>query len=223
MLSRILFLLLLAANIGMAAWLYLAPRAPTQALPPVDPGVAPLVLLSEREGQRPEAVAQELAAAPDDPATAAKDRCMRVGPFPSQADLRRALNALTPHVERIQFREARTRQSRGFLVYLPPPPTREEALAIARQLSSQGVRDYYVVTAGNQQNSISLGLFRERGNADRRQAEITALGFAPAVTERVEDLPVYWLDLAVAPTTPFDWRDYLPDFLEVGESSIACF
>ena len=220
MLSRILFVLLFAANIGMGAWLYVSPRADGPAPPPADPGVAPLVLLSERDGT---ANAAELATAPVDPATAARDRCLRIGPFPSQADLRRAMNALTPRVERLQFRETRTRQSRGFLVYLAAPATRTEALGVARELSARGVRDYYVVTAGNQQNSISLGLFRERANADRRRAEIAALGFAPEVTERVEDLPVYWLDVAVKPEAPFDWRDWLPDFLGIRDETISCF
>ena len=222
MFLRIVFLLLLAANIGVAAWLFVAPPRVATALPPADPGVAPLVLLSEREPD-PAAVAAELANAPQSPAEAARALCLRVGPFPSQVDLRRAFNALTPHVDRIQFRETRSRQSRGFLVFLAPPDTREEALGIARQLSSKGVRDYYVVTAGEQQNSISLGLFRSRDNAERRRAELAALGFTPAIAERVEELPAYWVDFAYAPESPFDWRDHLPDFIEATEQQIPCF
>ncbi|HVF35579.1 MAG TPA: SPOR domain-containing protein [Candidatus Saccharimonadia bacterium] len=221
MISRLLFVLLLAANIGLGAWLYVTPREQAPSLPATDPGVAALVLLSERDGSLGSAA--ELASAPVDAAIAARDRCLRIGPFPSQADLRRAMTALTPQVERLQFRETRTRQSRGFLVFLAAPATRGEALSVARDLSAGGVRDYYVVTAGNQQNSISLGLFRERANADRRRAEIAALGFAPEVTERVEDLPMYWLDVAVRPDAPFDWRDHLPDFLGIRDESISCF
>ena len=200
MFSRILFVLLLAANIGMGAWLYVAPAAPT--LPPTDPGVAPLVLLAERDGAG--ANTAELASAPVDPAAAARDRCLRLGPFPSQADLRRAMTNLTPQVERLQFRETRTRQSRGFLVFLAAPATRTEALAVARELSARGVRDYYVVTAGEQQNTVSLGLFRDQGNAERRRAEIAALGLEPEIATRTEDLPQYWLDFALAATEPDD-------------------
>jgi len=64
MFTRMLFLLLLALNIGVACWLYFAPQAPASQLPATDPGVAKLVLLSEAE--RPgEANAAELATAPD--------------------------------------------------------------------------------------------------------------------------------------------------------------
>jgi len=222
MFSRIAFLLLLAANIGLAAWLAVTPSRPDR-LARNDEGVEPLVLLSEREETPVEAAAAELSEAPEEPAEAQRDRCVSLGPFPSQSDLRRALNSLTPAVKRIQFRESRTSQSRGFIVYLPAPPTREQALAVARELSGKGVRDYYVVTAGEQQNTISLGLFKERANADRRRADLTALGFAPSVSERTETLPVYWIDYAVAPDSTFDWRDRLPDLLDVQEKAVKCF
>ena len=223
MFLRIVFLLLLAANIGVAAWLFVAPPPAAAVLPRSDPGVAPLVLLTEREPDPAAVASAELSTAPQSPADAARAVCLRVGPFPSQVDLRRAFNALTPHVDRIQFRESRNRQSRGFLVYLAPPETREAALGIARQLSARGVRDYYVVTAGQQQNSISLGLFRSRDNAERRRAELAALGFSPAIAERVEELPAYWVDLAYAPEARFEWRAHLPDALEATEQRIPCF
>lgn len=219
MVTRLLFVLLLAGNIGVAAWLWLAPR-PGASLPPAtDPGVPALVLLAERDALP----AAELASAPRSAADAARDRCLRIGPFATQADLRRAMATLTPRVERIQFRESRQTQSRGFAVFLPPPETRERALSIARELSARGVRDYYVVTAGEQQNSISLGLFRERMNAERRREEITALGLSPQIAERIEELPAYWLDFALAPGNALDWRDAVPDPMGIGEQAIPCF
>ena len=222
MLSRLLVLLLLAANLGVAAWLFLTPRADAPAPVAADPGVAPLVLLSERDGTA-EAEAAALASAPEPAGAASDDRCLSLGPFPTQSDLRRAVNALTPAVKRVRTREARTSQSRGFLVYLPAPASREQALSVARELYGRGVRDYYVVTAGEQQNTISLGLFRDRNNAERRRAEIAAMGFTPAITERLEELPVYWLDFAVGRDSNFNWRDRLPDLLDVGEKPASCF
>src|SRR5690606_8325686 len=48
MLVRVLFVLLGLANIALGAWLWLGqPYAPTGALPPADPGVPLLQLLSE--------------------------------------------------------------------------------------------------------------------------------------------------------------------------------
>ena len=223
MFLRVLFLLLLAANVGLAAWLSLAPVPPPPPAPPAaDPGVPVLRLLSEVQPPDPEAAAAELAAAPATPAEEALDQCVRLGPFMAQSDLRRAMDALTPRVKRIQFHEDRQRQPRGFLVYLAAPPNRDEALRVARRLSAKGVRDYYVVTAGEQQNSISLGLFKERTNAEKRQVDLRELGFEAEIVERADELPVYWLDYAIAPETSMSWRDALPDFPDLREEPVSC-
>ncbi len=221
MFVRVLFLLLLALNIGVGAWLVLTP-APVSADPPAtDPGVPALVLLAERERGEAASTA-ELATAPPSDAEIRRERCVSLGPFPTQADMRRAMNRLTPLVERIQFREVRATQPRGYWVFLPALPTREQALAIARQLSSKGVRDYYVVTAGDQQNTISLGLFRDQSNAERRRAEIAAQGFKPELVQRSEELPVYWIDYAADPERPVEWRSLL-HASDLHEQAATCF
>jgi hypothetical protein len=214
MFYRLLFLLLIAFNIGVAAWLAFG-RAPVAPLPPAaDPGVPELKLLSERAGA---------AATRESRAALASDRCESIGPFPTQVDMRAAMQALTPHVPRIQYREEQTHQSRGFWVYLPALPTRDAALATARALSAKNVHDYYVVTAGDQQNTISLGLFHDRGNADARRAQIAALGFNPQVTERMETLPVYWVDFALPPQPGFQWQAWLPGRSDLQMQTVDCF
>jgi hypothetical protein len=200
MFVRVLFMLLLALNIGGACWLAFANRPTADAAPATDPGVPRLELLAERDGDDH----AELASAPESPADLANDQCRRFGPFPTQADARAAMNTLTPLTKRIRVREEHATQTRGYWVYLPAMPTREQALTTARALAAKAVHDYYVVTAGDQQNTISLGLFRDQGNAERRRAEIAALGFVPKVNTRTEDLPVYWLDFALAGAEPVD-------------------
>jgi hypothetical protein len=219
MFVRLLMLLLLAANIGVATWLVLAQRQPAPRLPLTDPGVPPLVLLAERDrasrANEPEAPA---------PRPVRRDtRCTSLGPFGTQSDMRAAMNALTPAVERIQFRESARTQSYGHVVYLPAQPSREAALTFARELSARGVRDYYVVSSGDQQNTISLGLFRDVSNAQRRRAELAALGFNAQIAERTEARPEYFLDYAQAAARPVDWRTLLPDLRNVTARTIPCF
>lgn len=213
---RLLFLLLIAFNIGVAAWLAFG-RAPAAPLPPpTDPGVPELKLLSERAGAPVRAAAESRAAL-------ASDRCESIGPFPTQTDMRAAMQALTPHVPRIQYREGQTHESRGFWVYLPALPTRDAALATARALSAKNVRDYYVVTAGDQQNTISLGLFHDGANADARRAQIAALGFNAQVSQRVETLPVYWVDFVLPPQSGFNWQTWLPGRSDLQTQTVDCF
>jgi len=222
MLSRILFLLLLAMNIGVALWLYFAPQPRAHAFAATDPGVAKLVLLSERERAN-DTGAAELASAPEAAAQPSNGACASIGPFPTQADMRTALNALTPLVARIQYREAHSTETRGYWVYLPAQSNREKALVLARQLSEKGVRDYYVVTAGDQPNTISLGLFHDQANADKRRDEVAKLGFAPEVVARTEELPVYWIDYAEERDHPLDWRTYMVAQADLRQQTVRCF
>ena len=220
MFVRALFLLLVALNLGGLSWLVFGQRPHATALPASDPGVPKLQLLSERDG---EVNGAELASAPESGADLANDRCRTLGPFPTQADTRAAMNALTPLVKRVRTRETRTTQTRGYWVFLAAMPSREQALGTARALSGKGVRDYYVVTAGDQQNTISLGLFRDQGNAERRRAEIAALGFAPQVATRTEDAPAYWLDFALAGAEPPDLARRVGAPPEARLAPVACF
>jgi len=222
MFPRVLFLLLLALNIGGACWIAFAPAPAAELKPVSDVGVPALVLLSERDGSSRAASAVRPAA--ESVATARGDEsCHSIGPFQTQSDMRASLGTLTPQVQRIQYRDERATQSRGYWVFLAAMKTREDALVIARSLSSKGVRDYYVVTAGEQLNTISLGLFRERANAERRKAEIAAMGFAPQLIERTEELPVYWIDFSIASGKDLDWRALVANAAGLEERAIDCF
>lgn len=218
MLVRVIVLLLVVLNLGAAAWIASTYRdaPPAEATADATPR---LVLLSERDAANPVASPAPAATRRDDEA------CASLGPFSNQADLRVAMNALTPLTRRIQFREGKLAQSRGWWVYLPPFPTRELALEAARDLSSRGVGDYYVISAGDQQNTISLGLFRERANAELRQAELTALNLNPLLGERSEEMPVYWIDYAHARDAPVDWRARLAGTSTAAlvENRVDCF
>jgi len=222
MFVRILFLLLLALNIGAASWLYSTPRDVGAALPSADDGVPKLVLLSENEHDSIAGNA-EMASPAETRADLQHDICGSIGPFSTQADMRAAVNALTPVVARIQFRESHAIAARGYWVYLPAPANRERALAIARDLSSKGVSDYYIVTAGEQPNTISLGLFRDPGNAEKRRAEIVALGFKPEVNQRSDEVQVYWVDYAQNGTEPIDWRARIANHAELQQQKVDCF
>jgi hypothetical protein len=207
MLLRALILLLLCMNIGVAVWWAKHHEAVPVALPATEVGVASLTLLSEAP-RPPAALAdvEELSADPEQ--LNSQTVCLSLGPFASSAALRRAMNTLLPQVERIQFREVPALAVQGYRVFLPPAGSRAEAQEIARGLAAKGIADYYVVTAGEQQNTISLGLFRDLANASKRHDEVAALGYNPIVEARTESAPQWWIDLA-APAG-FDWQALLP-------------
>jgi len=206
MVLRALILLLLCMNLGVAIWWAAHRDAPAPAPATTDPGVSSLTLLSEAE-RLPVADAAELSVAPE-PLTP-ESMCLSLGPFSTPADLRRAMNALMPQVERIQYREVAAVALRGYRVFLPAAGSRAQALETARALSARGISDYYVVTAGDDENTVSLGIFRELDNATQRREAVAALGYSPVIEPRTEQVPQWWIDLAAAPD--FDWKDTLPD------------
>ena len=135
MFLRLLFLLLLALNLGAGAWLLFG-RAPARALPPAtDPGVTELRLLSEHPARLPARAADPSGVAPKTAET-----CNTLGAFTTSVDMRAAMQALSPHVARIQYREEQVSHSHGFWVYLPATADREGALDEARKLASQLVQ-----------------------------------------------------------------------------------
>ncbi|HET6604126.1 MAG TPA: SPOR domain-containing protein [Xanthomonadaceae bacterium] len=214
MIPRILVALLVAMNLAVAIWWIVREPVPPATVPATEPGIPALRLLGELEPELP----AELSAAPvaDD----AVESCLEIGPFRTRADLRRAFNALMPAVERIQYRETRARSERGFWVLIPAFEDRERALVTARELSARGIADYYVVTAGENENTISLGLFREQANAQERRDAVVALGFPAEIRDRTEEVPHYWIAMAAAPG--FDWRARLGGYAGVEAQPIQC-
>jgi hypothetical protein len=236
MVLRLLFVLLIALNIAVGAWLLLGQNE-THASFSTDPGVPKLRLLSELP---PPATTAARAASVAPPATAATPAnasastpapananvlsyaCMALGPFATQEDLRIARNALGGQVQRMRARQEQTTQTRGWWVHLPPSSNHAAALAQARQLGARNIQDYFVVSAGDNQNTVSLGLFKDPANARKRRDEIVAAGFQVQMAERTETVPEYWLDLVPTDSKHFDWRSRIHD-PGIGSHSTGCF
>ena len=203
MFLRLLFVLLTALNIAVGAWLLLG-QPYARGGTPSDPGVAELRLLSELPEPGPAATAAI-------PAVVAPPRnlsysCLALGPFATPQDLRNARQALSAQATRMRSRQEQASQTSGWWVYLPAAGSRAQALAVARQLAARNIDDYFVVSSGDQPNTISLGLFKDPANARKRRDEVTAAGFPARMSERSESVPEYWLDLVVADGGNFDWR-----------------
>ncbi|MGH8124957.1 MAG: SPOR domain-containing protein [Rhodanobacteraceae bacterium] len=219
MFVRLLFLLLVALNLGAGAWLAFG-RVPKPVLsPPTDPGVPELRLLSETRRTRATVPATGKATG----VPRVRDTCETLGPFTTTVDMRAVMQTLLPRVARIQYREEQVSRSHGYWVYLPATPSREAALDEARQLAAKGIHDYYVVTAGDSQNTISLGLFNDQSNARNRLAKVQALGFPAKVEQRIDMEPAYWVDYAVPAGRGFRWQTWVPGRSDLQSKPIDCF
>lgn len=217
MLPRALVLLLVVMNLGALAWWGLHASAQPAAAANA-PGTPSLVLLSESEMAHRKGSSEELTTAPE--STAATPRCQAIGPFASPADVRRATDTLAPLVGRIQQRETTGTAATGYRVFVAALASRDAALEAARQLAAKGMNDYYVVTSGDQENTISLGLFQDLTNATKRRDDVRKLGFDARLEPKVGQVQQFWLDVTVAPD--FDWKAHMTGFTGIDAKDMPC-
>lgn len=223
MFLRLLFVLLSALNIAVGAWLLLG-QPYAHGGSPTDPGVAELRLLSELP-QPATSAPPSLPASPrpTEPSPhPASYSCLALGPFATPQDLRNARQALSGQVARSRARQEQASQTTGWWVYLPAAGSRARALEQARQLGQHHIGDYFVVSSGDQPNTISLGLFKDPANARKRRDEVVAAGFPARMSERSESVPEYWLDLVVDDSVHLDWRSRVRAS-GIGSHSTGCF
>ena len=227
MFLRLLFVLLSALNIAVGAWLLLG-QPYARGSSPVDAGVPELRLLSELPASATSAVGagDAVAKSPDTknpvPGGTPGKLCLTLGPFATPQDLRNARQALASQVTRMRSRQEQATQTSGWWVYLPAAGSRAQALEVARKLGEHNILDYFVVSSGEQSNTISLGLFKDPANARKRRDEVVAAGFAARMVERGETVPEYWLDLVATNGSRFDWHDWI-SAKGVGSHSTGCF
>lgn len=235
MFLRLLFVLLIALNIAVGAWLLLG-QDDVRGRSVADPGVPVLQLLSEVPSPAASAAAafaspavpvptDTAAAAPSASAPAppaASYSCMSLGPFPTEQQLNEARSRLAARSVRMRSRQEQTTRNRGWWVYLPAAVSHEQAVEQARRLGARHITDVVVVSGGEQPNTISLGLFKDPDNARKRRDEVAAAGFHPEVTERAERVPEYWLDLVLPDGASLDWHKQVP-LAGVGSHSTGCF
>lgn len=220
---RTLFFILLGGNILLAAWLILdRPEAVPQP-PPVPADVPRLELLSEQQGAVRMSGEEPAGQVESEPGRAGQPRtCFSLGPFETEADARTLAGRLGDDTLSREIRRIQAEAEIGHWVFLPAMETREEALAVARELSDAGLRDYYVVTAGDEENTISLGLYSERSNAERRVDRLQELGFDPEMRRRTETVPRYWLDIATPPNGDRNWSNVLAGYPDASASQADC-
>jgi hypothetical protein len=138
-------------------------------------------------------------AAPLEPKPPAKQSfaCYTLGPFRDIVDLRKLTRDIRGYVVEASYRSHEEREQSMYWVYLPKQKSREAANALAASLKRKGIHDYYVVNKGDQANAISLGHFKEKKGALRRQKNVKAAGFSAQIDPVFKTYTIYWLDYRV--------------------------
>lgn len=216
---RYLFLTFLLANIAFFVWSQRLSPPPQSTFKVVDDGINKLELIAEAE---PDAVDSKTTETPPDINDSVQQMCFSAGPFDVEANVHAAKEAIEPLVLKTNIRKITTTQEAGYWVYLPALSSRAEALKKGRELAAAFVRDYYVVTSGNNENSISLGLYREPYNADARIAELSQKGFAVQKEIRIEQWPEFWLDFSITEPQLATLPDLKTSYQDISQNEVIC-
>ena len=207
---KLLFLLLIAANLALFAWqrgafgtLPDSGREPERVARQVEPERI-RVLTPEQAGDLRAAVRATSSAsstASGAPDLALGADCVEFGDF-SEAQAAR----VRPRLEALALGdrlEARSVEATGwYMVYVPPFKTRAEADRAAAQLRDQGVKDLLVIGDNSPMRfGIALGSFRDQDLANRHLADLQKRGVK---TARVADRP------STVPATRFVIRSVDP-------------
>ncbi|KAA3640356.1 MAG: SPOR domain-containing protein [Proteobacteria bacterium] len=202
---RYIFIVLLLLNIGFFIWVERFSAPPKKDFVAVDSGAESLLLLSEIDSSSQSNTTDRLTNEDRNQVTDSMNlRCFAAGPYDDEATVLATAESIKSQVLKTTIRRLTTTQEAGYWVYIPALPSRQEALKKGRELAAAFVKDYYVVTSGNNENSISLGLYREIFNADNRVNQLKQKGFAVEKETRLEQWPEFWLDFSLGVDSAFD-------------------
>ena len=189
---RNLFLLLVLANLGFAAWYLWIVEPVTDVGATQVSDVPSISLVSELEESASEPT---LAAAPVVPVA----RCVGVGPFSEFGRFVQALARLRSAGYSPTQRSEDGDVWLGHWVYLGDITTQGQAAGVIRTLAEHGIVDTAFDPAGAWGDVLSLGVFRELSRAEAVSDRVQALGlgFEPAITDRTRPGTLYWADLTL--------------------------
>jgi hypothetical protein len=193
---RALFLLLLAANIGLFAWsqYWAAPESATDREP-------------LRRQVSPEKIrvltGKDLAGLPAAPKPRAivdggPKACLEWGGF-AIAEAPRAEQALAPLALGERLTQSRREETAGWWVFFPPQGSRAGAQKKVAELKGLGIDEYFVVQEeGKMQWAVSLGVFSSEDAARSRLETLRAKGVRTAQTgERETRVTKVWFQVRV--------------------------
>jgi hypothetical protein len=201
------------------------PEAARQAVTGPAAGMKRLVLLSEREAgtprdapasqdeAQPQPQAADAASEPvvddaaggESQAVAGKpappqpqdnlQACYTLGPLPDEARARAHAETLGGEGYQVDLRSSPAQVQRGYWVLLPPFLSNASANKALGQLKSDGFSDVALLTSGEFENSISVGLFTNRETALGRQKKLLEKNYQTVIRERLVTRTNYWLDI----------------------------
>lgn len=173
--------ILLLVNLGLFVWHYQPGGGKRQSL--AHEQHTRLVLRQEYE--------QQLRLAREEDGVS---RCFSLGPFTHKESFNKAKQRLSQEGIEVFSRVSSDSVRDGYWVMLPVAASRNQAVLQIQKLKQSGVKDYFLVAAGEMKNAVSLGVFSKPTLAKHRLDELEKLGFRAKIKKIALPNRVYWLE-----------------------------
>ncbi len=193
---RVLFLVLLLANLLFLAWTRWVVQPSTAARAAVAAGssmpLRPIRLQQEVQGTSGDVAAADSASL-DGNVTAAT--CVSVGPFREPTEAAAAEESLRRLGFSVRPRTATDEVGLGYWVRVPNLATPDDASNALAALRAAGFGDAYVVQDEFGGSAVSIGVFTTADGAAAAAATATRAGIATDTSNPLRTLDVHWLDV----------------------------
>lgn len=84
-----------------------------------------------------------------------------------------------------------------FWVYLTPDDAKQ-TMNMLTDLKKKGIEDYHLISRGNMQNMISLGLYTGQTAVNKKISQLKEQGYKPVVVPYANGKRVYWVDVQLS-------------------------
>lgn len=190
---RVLFLMLLLANLLFAAWtIWVAPPPAGGGYPAAAaPGDDAIRLLREVPAPAPSPTGSTDNVALSDADLA----CVSAGPFLERTEAEQAANQLGQLGFTVRLRESREQVAVGTWLRLEGLATPEDATNAQAALRAAGLPEAYVLTEEGIGTVVSIGVYTDPDKAAEAAAAVRAAGFEPVNAARLREEDVTWLEV----------------------------
>jgi hypothetical protein len=120
---------------------------------------------------------------------------LTVGPFKDVSRSGRAISLLRESGFTPKQRTENGDAWAGYWVYIGGLKSEAEQADILRKLEANGIMDAHSMPNTGDGLQVSVGLFSDRGGADRRSRSVQRLGLKADIMEKSQTGTLYWVDL----------------------------
>lgn len=124
--------------------------------------------------------------------------CFTFGPLAEEIMATGLSEWFTSRGVRINKRSTNERGKQLFWMYLAPKGSLTDAMATVFDLRDKGISDYRLISRGDLENAISMGLFSSQATVNRRLKELEKKGYNPIVVPYYDEKSLHWVDVQLS-------------------------